>query len=437
MNGLLVRLSQSFASLGQRDFRYLTFSTAALGFGQWFQQIGLGWLILEVTGSAAQIGGVAFVQGIMLLLASFPAGVLADRYNRRDVLVWSTAIGVFQALALALLVFSDQVQVWHLYAFALIGGLANGISQPVRQAMVYDLTSRELLTNAMTVNSMAQSVARVSGPPVAGMLLGLFGTSSAFFVLSGLKLAAMALTMLIPTQALAQTSRRTESPFASIASGLKYSVRNPLIRALLIITSVGPILVYPYIQFLPIFAKDVLHGGPEIYGLLATGVGWGSLIGLSVLAVVGDVQNKGKVYIISHIAYIGMVLAFAQSESLALSMVFLIGAGICNSLSNVLGNTLFQLACTNEMRGRVMALHSMSGGLQPMGGLPMGFAIERWGASNSVAAFMAFAMALVGVASVLFPQLWRGVLPEEAAASDARLQGAGEARLERPPRNSA
>ena len=323
MNGLGSRLVQGFASLGQRDFRCLTFSTAALGFGQWFQQIGLGWLILEVTGSPAQIGVVAFIQGIMVLVASFPAGILADRYNRRDVLVWSTALGVFQALALAVLVFLSMVEPWHLYAFAFIGGLSNGISQPVRQALVFDLTSTALLTNAMTVNSMAQSVARVSGPPVAGILIGLFGTSSAFFVLSGLKVAAMAVTLLIPANAIPQTKVQTESPLASAASGLKYSLQNPLIRSLLIITSVGPILVYPYLQFLPVFAKDVLHGGSELYGVLATGVGWGSLLGLTVLAFMGDVQHKGKGYILTHVVYISMILAFARSDSVVLSMVFL------------------------------------------------------------------------------------------------------------------
>lgn len=403
--------------MGQRSFRYLTFSSAALGFGQWVQRIGMGWLVLEVTGSATQLGVVTFLQGIMILAASIPAGVLADRYDRRNVLVWTTAVGVVQALALALLVETKLVALWHLYAFAIVAGLTNGVTAPVRQALVYDLTRPELLTNAMTVNSLAQNLARVTGPPLAGAVLGLFGTASTFFVLTGLKLLAMALTMLIQVQEPQRKGPTRVSALASLVEGLRYSVSHPMIRALIIATSVAPLLVYPYIQFLPIFAKDVLHGGPEVFGILATGVGWGSLIGLSVLAYMGDVRRKGLVFFGAHFVYIAMVGAFARTDWLPLSMAFLIGAGVCNSISGVLSNTLFQLASSNEMRGRVMALHSMSGGIEPVGALSMGFAIEQWNAPDAVSAFMLAGMAGLGGVALLFPALrqaeLRGVPADE------------------------
>ncbi|MBI4497635.1 MAG: MFS transporter, partial [Chloroflexi bacterium] len=283
------RLLHSFASLQQRDFRYLTFSTIALGFGQWVQQIGLGWLVLEVTKSAAQLGVVTFIQGIMILVSSLPAGVLSDRFSRRDVIVWSTSLSVAQALVLALLVVANLAETWHLYAFALVGGLAAGVSQPARQAFVYDVTDRALLTNALTVNSLAQNVARVTGPPLAGALIGFWGTASTFFVLAALKVLAMALTMLIHTRGQVATGEKKESALTSVVAGLRYSVGSRLILALLIATAIAPVLVYPYAGFLPVFAEDVLHGGPETYGILASGVGWGSLIGLSMLAYLGDV----------------------------------------------------------------------------------------------------------------------------------------------------
>lgn len=422
MDLVFERLIRSFASMQQRDFRFLTFSTAALGFGQWFQQIGLGWLVLELTGSAAQIGAVTFIQGIMVLVVSVPAGVLADRYSRRDVLVWTTGVGVAQALALAVLVVSGQTQTWHLYAFAFIGGVATGFTQPVRQALVYDLTTPELLTNAMTVSSLAQNVARVTGPPMAGAILGLLGTSSAFFVLAGLKVLAMTSTMLIRSSAQPRVLLQKESPFTSLTDGLRYSFRSPGIRALLVATTVAPVLVYPYVQYLPVFAKDVLHGGAETYGILASGVGWGSLLGLGVLVYLGDVRRKGTVFLASHAMYIGMVIAFSRAESLPVSMAFLVLAGVCNSVSGVLNNILFQLVATNEMRGRVMALHSMSNGLQPMGSLPMGLAMERWGAPNTVSAFMAAALTVLLSVAVFFPELRRvGMSPASAEESQEEV----------------
>ncbi|MBI2888188.1 MAG: MFS transporter [Chloroflexi bacterium] len=404
------RITQSFASLGQRSFRYLTFSSAALGFGQWVQRIGMGWLVLEVTGSATQLGVVTFLQGIMILAASIPAGVLADRYNRRNVLVWTTAVGVIQALALAMLVETNLVELWHLYAFSIVSGLTSGVTQPVRQALVYDLTRLELLTNAMTVNSLAQNLARVTGPPLAGAVLGLFGTASTFFVLTALKLLAMALTMAIQVQETRRPGPARVSALTSLVDGLRYSLSHPVIRALIIATSVAPLLVYPYIQFLPIFARDVLHGGPETFGILATGVGWGSLIGLSVLAYLGDVRRKGLVFLGAHFVYIALVGAFARADWLPLSMAFLVGAGVCNSISGVLSNTLFQLASSNEMRGRVMALHSMSGGIEPVGALAMGLAIEQWNAPDAVSTFMLAGMAGLGCVALLFPALRRAEL---------------------------
>ncbi|MCX6021759.1 MAG: MFS transporter, partial [Chloroflexi bacterium] len=204
------RLLQTFASMQQRDFRYLTFSTGSLGFAQWFQQIGQGWLVLEVTHSAGQVGVITFLRGITILLASPPAGVLSDRYSRRNVIVWTTFASVVQALALAALVFANMIESWHLWVFAIAGGLTQAVTQPARQAFVYDVTERELLTNALTVNSLAQNLARVSGPPLAGAIIGLLGNASLFLVLAVLNVVAMGLTMLIRTRGQVAAANRVK-----------------------------------------------------------------------------------------------------------------------------------------------------------------------------------------------------------------------------------
>ena len=428
------RLVRSFASMRQRDFRYLTLSTVSLGFGQWFQQIGLNWLVFQVTGSATQMGAITFLRGIMILAASLPAGVLSDRFSRRDVIVACTGVGVVQAVVLAVLVGTGLAEPWHLYIFAVIEGLATGVNQPARQAFVYDVTDRELLTNAMTVNSIAQNVARVSGPPLAGVIIGAWGSASVFFALAALKVLAMALTMLIRTRAQVGVGRKKESAMGSIMDGLRYSLGNRLTLALLIATTITPVLVYPYIQFMPVFAKDVLGGGPQTYGLLASGLAWGSLAGLAGLAYLGDVPHKGRIFIVTHVGYVVLLIAFARSEVLALSMACLIVSGVFHAVMQVVSNTLFQLVATNEMRGRVMALHGMSSGLQPAGALPMGIAIERWGAPNTVTAYMSTALIALIAVVVLFPELRRTekILPTAATpeAAGGMVQAAASGRAD-------
>ncbi|MCX6022327.1 MAG: MFS transporter [Chloroflexi bacterium] len=311
-------------------------------------------------------------------------------------------------MALAALVIANLAETWHLYVFAVMGGVTAGISQPARQAFVYDVTSRELLTNALTVNSLAQNVARVTGPPLAGAIIGWWGTASSFFVLAVFNFIAMGFTMLIqPRARVAAAPGPKTSAVGSMMEGLRYAYGNRLILALLLTTLITPILVIPYVQFLPVFATEVLHGGPETYGLLASGVGWGSLIGLLVLAYLGDVKRKGLVFVIAQLCYAGTVLAFSRTENIYLSMLCLVVTGVVFSVMQVMANTMFQLASSNEMRGRVMALYSMNNGFQPVGSLPMGFAAERWGIANTMSGFMLTAIAAMTAVTVLFPELRR------------------------------
>ena len=201
------------------------------------------------------------------------------------------------------------------------------------------MVGRELLTNAVTVNSLAQNVSRVVGPPLAGAIIAAFGNASVFIVLAVLNVVAMGLTMLIRMQKQA-AGRPSVSMLASLTEGIRFSYQNRLMLALVLGTAITPIIVYPYVQFLPVFAQDVLHGGPQTYGLLASGLGWGSLVGLSVLALLGDVRNKGKIFVGSHIVYVVFVIAFAYSESVVLSMACLIAAGVFHSVMTVMANTM-------------------------------------------------------------------------------------------------
>lgn len=400
-------LGRTFDSLRIRDFRYLTASSLGMGFGQWFQQIGLGLLVYDLTGSATQLGLITAVRGGMLLLAALAGGILSDRLSRRTVIIASTGVGAVQAAVLVALIVWGVAQVWHLYIFALVEGLATGINQPARFAFVRDITTQESLPNAVALNSLAMNASRVVGPPLAGVIYGLLGAAWLFIGLALLKMIAMGLTMLISRQTRQVFAEAGEAPLRTLWGGIRYAFKDRTILALLVVAAIPSLLVYPYVQMLPFFAYEVLGSGPQGYGVLASGMGYGSIIGLVVLAFMGDIPRKGLVMFASLLAYCVFVVAFTQSEVFGLSMALLIIGGTFHGPSITLTQTLLLLRSRQEMTGRVMSLNGMTQGLQPLGAIPMGIAIDAWGPANAVAAFVVAAAVTVAVTAALAGSLRR------------------------------
>lgn len=398
---------RAFSSLSHRDFRYLVGSSLSLGFGQWFQTIGLGWLVLEVTGSALQLAAVNSIRGVVALVAAPIGGVLADRFSRRQVAVWSTGLACLQALALSYLVLAHRVEVWHIYLFAAAEGIASGIYMPARQALVFNVVPRQDLPNAIAMNSVAQNLARVSGPALAGIVIGFAGTATAFVMLGATKLLAVALTLPIRTVVAQSVSKEGVSPWASLIGGLRYARTNRTIVALLVAATIPPMLVFPYFQMLPLFVKEVLHQGATGYGLLATAGGWGNLLGLGWLIFAGDVRRKGLLVLTTLFLYIFFIGLFTQSDSFTLCMIWLGLSGVSFAIAQTLINTLFQVLTPDEYRGRVLSLYSMSNGLQPLGALPMGFAVAAWGPATGILVFMVIAGAVTCAVAAFAPALRR------------------------------
>ena len=397
----LGRMRHSYGVLKIRNFRYLFLSNICIHFAQWCQSIGLGWLVLEITGSAAQMGGIVATQGFSLLISSPFAGVLSDRVHRRTLLMVTTSINAAQALSLATLVATGYGHLWELYVFAIVGGMANAVTQPVRQAFVYDAVGREAVALAVPVNNLAQSGSRVLGPAFAGMVIGFTGgSSSAFYVQGVLALMAILITSRIGVTAQVRSAGGVkESPFKTLTQGLRYVAGNPSLRGQVIVQIIPALLVYPYVQFLAFFAAH-LHGGPQTYGLLASGAGYGGVVALFILTTLGEVKHKGRVMFAAVIGYPVSVALFTLSPVVSLAMVFLMINGFCNQIYTAMQNTMFLLGAREDMRGRVMGIYSMIQGLGPIGQLCMGFAIATWGPDRAVLWFEIAAIILLSITCV-------------------------------------
>lgn len=397
----LGRMGQSYGVLRVRNFRFLFLSNICINFAQWFQSIGLGWLVLQLTGSAAQMGAITATQGVSLLITSPFAGVLSDRLPRRRLLMTTTTINAVQALALATLVGSGYDRLWPLYIFAVVGGVANAVTQPVRQAFVYDAVGREAVARAVPINNLAQSGTRALGPVLAGVIIGFVGSSSAFYVQGALALLAMLLTSRIGVTEQVRTVGAHESPFRTLTEGLRYVTGTRALREQVIIQFIPVMLLYPYVQFLAFFAV-YLHGGPQTYGVLSTGAGYGGLVALLILTTTGEVRRKGLVLLVAVCAYPVSVVFFSFSPNVPVAMLFLVINGFCNQVYMTMQSTLFLLSAREDMRGRVMGIYSMINGLGPIGQLGLGFAIAAWGPALAVRAFALTAAVLLLTMALLF-----------------------------------
>lgn len=396
------RFGRAFESLALRDFRLLWASTILSGFGQWGQQIGLNWLVFVLTDSPVQLGAVSFVAGLITLFLTPFAGLLADRYPRRAIMVWSSGFGAATAGVVAVLVITDLVEVWHAYAFALLSGVSMAINQPARQAAVFDTSTDETLQNAVAMNSIAQNLSRIVGPPLAGVIA--VWSLSAAFALIMLMRGLAALTVL----AMSRTSRQERSvaelrPIAQIAEGFRYLGTDARLGGLWLINALPALIVYPYIALLPIFVSDVFEADADVFGLLLAMMGVGSTIGLLVLAVLPQLQHRGRWMLLGFVVYLAFVLAFTRSDALLLSLALLIAGGTVHGFALALNTTLFQTALRNEMRGRAMAAWQMGFSLMPLGALPMGVAVDRWGVQDGVGGFVLVCL----IAFVLIAILWR------------------------------
>ena len=388
-----------------RDFRLLFVGTVSSGFGQWAQMIGLNWLAFVLSGeSATQLALVASAGGAARLLAGPAIGVILDRYHRRGVLVWTTVISAAKGLALGALVLTGAVNMPIVYAFAVLEGVFSTMNQNTRQAFVYDVTTEDTLANAVALNSIAQNLARIAGPPLTGMMIGLLGTASPFLFIGLVMSISTAFTLPIG-RGTRQAAADRERPLRSLWLGLRYVAGDRAMLGLILTSVVPALTVYPYVQLLPVFAEEVLDSGATGYGLLAAAIGWGSFSGLVALSIHGEVRRKGRTLLLFFTGYVGSLVLFTQSDALAPALVFLVCAGLFHGVAITLAQTLVQMLARNDMRGRATSLFAMGFGLMPLGALPMGLAIDAFGAQRAVGGFM-----LVSLVFFVFQTLfWRSL----------------------------
>lgn len=381
------------AAFRHRDFRVLLLGTLALQVGSWVQTIGMGWLVInDLGGNATSLGLVALLRGASLVLVSPFGGYLAGRFERRRQLVAYTSCSAAIAAILAILITTGSITLWSVYAAAVAAGIVEALAGPIRSLLVYDSVGGEDLTNAVALNSLGSNAMRVIGPAIGAALISTVGTQGAFQLQAACLAAAAALTWLLRPS---RPDGAVESGvFGSIGDGLRYVVRDRRMLVIVFMALLPSLLVYPYVTFLPVFARDVLRSDESGYGMLAAAVGVGSLLGGALVAFTSGRGRMGPGMMWACLFYCTSVLVFAFTRQLWLSVAVLATAGIFHSIYSAFNASLMQLKANPAYRNQVMSLQTMTWGTTPFAALLMGRMIDRWGAPNVVAGWMAVAVTL-------------------------------------------
>jgi MFS family permease len=395
-SGLLSRI-HTFDSLSIRDYRLLWLGQLDTSLGQWMDNISRGYLIYHITSSPLQLGLVAAVRGIPLLLFGIVAGALADRSNRKAQLIVAQVTNALLNFILATLVLTNRVEPWHVYVTGFLAGTVQSFQNPARQTLVSDIAGPRHLLNALALNSLAVNSSRAVGPALAGLLIATIGVHGSYYVQAIMYVLATVWTfqMHIPERSIESTRVAQEPLFQSIKAGFAYVGTNRNIRTQLIL-ALGPLtLGMPFTNMMPIFAKDVLHGGAQLQGFLLSAFGIGSLLGAIVIASIPRHRADALPTVIGAGVFSLTVFFFGLSHWVWLSLSCTFICGIFMTTYQTQNQALLQLSTPRHIRGRVMSIYLINRATIPLGTLLAGALAHQLGGPAAVGIMSLSALAVV------------------------------------------
>ena len=368
------------AALAYRDFRVLWLGACTSSIGTWMQKVAQAWLVLELTDSAWYLALDTFVGEVPLLLFTLIGGVVADRMDRRKLLLISQVIQMSSAFSLAFIVWADAVTIWYILALSFVSGCAQAFGGPAYQSLIPSLVTKDLLPNAIALNSIQFNIARVIGPLLAGATLHAFGMVSCFTLngISFLVVIGSLLSLHVRHRPLG-TGRR--HMLDELKGGLAYVRDEKSLLALTLLAFSTTFLGIPLLTFLPLVARNVFQQGVGGYSEMMAFSGFGAVAGAIVVAWLGRFRHMGVTSLLIQLVFAALVVAFAASRVLWVSQLLLVGTGATLIVAMSLVTSLVQLIAPNELRGRVMSIYMVAfrGGM-PLGSLVSGKIADVWSA---------------------------------------------------------
>jgi MFS family permease len=381
----LGRLAQMFSALRYREFRLLWFGAFASTTGTWMQTVAQSWVVYTLTGSAFLLGVDGFLATGPMLFFSLFGGVIADRMERRKIMLVSQVLQMTFAFVLAALLWTHTVKIWHIFLLSFLTGSAQSISGPAYISLLPLLVRREDVSNAIAMNSVQFNLARVIGPTIGGIALVAWG-ASACFALNGLSFVAVIIAILLINSPVVRGRGEKKGILAEMRQGFSFVASRPALVLLTFLAFAGTFLGMPLTTFLPVVAKEIFAAGPRGYTDLLVAYGIGSVLGALFVAASGNFRRKGHLALLLQLGFAALIVSFALSRNFPLSLVIAFFAGACVVGVVSLYSSLVQLTTSDSMRGRVMSIFMLAfrGGM-PLGNLLAGFMAEHYSITIALA----------------------------------------------------
>jgi MFS family permease len=380
-------VSNRFRALEHRNFQLFFAGQLVSLIGTWMQSTAQLWLVYRMTNSPALLGIFGFSSQIPILFLASLGGYVGDRYNRHRGVIWTQTAALILAFVLAALTLLGVVRVWEIVLIAFLAGIVNAFDVPIRQAFLVQMVGKDDLPNAIALNSSIFNAARVVGPAIAGFAIAWIGEGWCFF-LNGVSFLAVIIALLMMRIETIQVLAGKGSPLQHFIQGFRFAMSDRPIRSTLLLLSLMTMFGLQYSVFMPIFARDILHGGPDLLGLLMSFAGVGAVIGALHFAGRSDFRTLVEwVAATSTACALGLIL-FSQSRIFWLSAAMLLIVGFSATSQLAATNTIVQNRVPDELRSRVMAVYAtMFMGVQPIGALLAGGVAKRIGAPYALTAF--------------------------------------------------
>ena len=384
-------------ALRHRNYRLFFTGQLISLVGTWMQTVAESWLVFRLTRSSALLGLSSFAGLIPVFVLAPLGGAVADRVDKRRIIIATQCVSMVLPLILAALTFTGLVRVWHVFVLAACLGIVNAFDMPARQAFVVEMVGREDLLNAIALNSSMVNGARIVGPAVAGLTVAAVGEGWCFLI-NGLSYVAVISGLLLMRVKPTARAPAHRSALHHTIEGFRFVARTAPIRALLLLLGIVSFAGLPYSVLMPVFAESILHAGPKGLGILMGASGAGALAGTLTLASRHGVRGLGRWVLMATVALgVGLML-FSLSRTFWLSAVLLVPVGASMMVQMAASNTLIQAMVPDALRGRVMAVYAMMlVGMAPFGSLAAGLVAERIGAPHTLALGGAICLAAAGV----------------------------------------
>ena len=424
------RLSTTFASLSERDFAWFFTGNLAFFMATQMQFVTRGYLAFDLTDSAAALGWVTAAGALPMLLGAPFGGVVADRVNKKRLLLVTQIVAAAGASTAGALVITDQIEFWHLLIIGAVSGCVFAFNMPARQAIVPQLVPRHKMMNAISLQMGGQNLTRVAAPALAGGLIAPIGVGWVYVLIGILFITPVLSEFRIPDHGMTNVRTKSARVHEDFAESLRYIRNDPMLARLIVLGLVFPLFAIPLYQILPVFADEVFDAGPGGLGLLASSTGIGGVVGALIAAALSRSEHKGRLMLIAGIWLGVLYIIFTRVDGLAPAVVLLGLGSVGGVVMQTTNNTVIQATVAEEVRGRVMSIVMMSFGLMPLGVIPLSQAAEAFGPQAAVAGSSVIMLVLLVGLFIASPSLRRlrvgaGGRAELSPAQAAKLVAEG------------